>query len=61
MSETVLLSRCLFADFKMDSQVFKVFSEMVGLPKSLQNTLALTVEENWNLGLFHEIIENPNG
>ena len=45
----------------MDSQVFKVFSEMVGLPKSLQSTLALTVEENWNLGLFHDIIENPNG
>ena len=45
----------------MDSKALETVSEMIGLPQGLQSTLALTLEENWNLGLFKDLLQNPNG
>ena len=46
---------------KMDSKALETVSELIGLPLGLQSTLALTLEENWNLGLFKDLLQNPNG
>ena len=45
----------------MDSKALETVSELIGLPLGLQSTLALTLEENWNLGLFKDLLQNPNG
>ena len=38
---------------KMDSKALETVSELIGLPQGLQSTLALTLEENWNLGTVY--------
>ena len=46
---------------KMESQAFQTISELIGLPTGLQSTLALTLEDHWDLGLFKDLLQNPNG
>ena len=38
---------------EMDSKALETVSEIIGLPTGLQSTLALTLEENWNLGTVY--------
>ena len=38
---------------EMDSKALETVSELIGLPQGLQSTLALTLEENWNLGTVY--------
>ena len=45
----------------MESQAFQTISELIGLPTGLQSTLALTLEDHWDLGLFKDLLQNPNG
>ena len=45
----------------MESQAFQTISELIGLPTGLQSTLALTLEDHWDLSLFNDLLQNPNG
>ena len=45
----------------MESQAFQTISELIGLPTGLQSTLALTLEDHRDLGLFKDLLQNPNG
>ena len=45
----------------MESLAFQTISELIGLPTGLQSTLALTLEDHWDLGLFKDLVQNPNG
>ena len=45
----------------MESEVLKSVSEAIGLPSGLQTALATMIEDKLDLGLFQDIMENPNG